>query len=191
MRTALATPTPWQRHSRPTDGLHLRPATPGDVVALAALKRAVEARCYASLGTPEALAVRLRERCSAWYLLTRLGEGDLVLLAELAGRPVGLAAASVTTGRRGPQLRLHSTYTNLPGYGVGRALTAARLEAGAALGLRTVVADTLVGADAAARRLESLGLVRTGRTRACPTFPGARLSHWTGDLHTARERVLP
>src|SRR5690349_21213324 len=103
MRTTVTYPTPWQVHSR--DDLRLRPATTDDLVPLAALKRRVESRTYAHLGSPEALAIRLHRRCTAWYLLTRIGEGDLLLVAERAGELVGMAAATVQSSF---EVRLHS-----------------------------------------------------------------------------------
>ena len=183
MTTTQVHPTPWQRYSRP--GLSLRPAVPTDVVALAGLKRRVESRCYAHLGTPAAMAVRLHRRCTAWYLLSRIGEGDLLLVAEAGGSLVGLGAASLLEG---PTLRLHSAYVEHGGLGAGRALTAARLEAAERLGVEDVVADCFIGADAAADRLRRLGLVETGRG-VSPTFPGVGVSHWAGLVHTALERA--
>jgi GNAT superfamily N-acetyltransferase len=177
------------------DGIWLRPATAFDVVELATLKRRVERRCYGHLGTPEALSVRLHRRCTAWYLLGRLSAGELLMVAEHEERLVGLGAARVDRagepGSRmaGPRLHLHSTYVEWPGRGIGRALTRARLAAAERLGLRTVTADCLVGAEAAARRLRALGLVEVGERTPSPTFPGVGLSHWAGNLHTALERV--
>lgn len=182
--------TPWVRHSRPDEGLVLRPARMADAGSLAALKRRVETRCYAHLGTPEALAVRLRERCSAWHLLTLMGEGHLVLVAELHGEPIGLAAARAEQHDEGPALRLHSAYVDRPGHGAGQALTAARLRAAADLGIETVVASSLVGAHSAGKRLRQLGLVPDGPTTSCPTFPGVGLAHWRGDVLTALGRSL-
>lgn len=188
MRT-LPARTPWQRHSRPEAGLVLRPAASGDLAPLAALKRRVETRAYSHLGTPEALAERLRLRCTAWHLLTLIGEGHLVLVAEVDGTPAGLAAAGVDRHSGDGALRLHSAYVEQPGRGVGRALTAARLEAGARQGLSRVVAGALVGAHQAEERLRCLGLVETGPRTPCPTFPGVLLSHWAGSVDTALERV--
>ena len=179
-------PTPWQLHSRPLDGLRIRPATPGDVVELAGLKRRVECATYAHLGTPEALNVRLHRRCTAWYVLTRIGEGDLVLVAEMRDQLVGTAAASLLPG---PVLRLHSAYVEHSGYGAGRALTAARLEAADRLGVREVVADCLVGVPEAADRLTALGVVQSGRS-VSTSFPGVDVSHWSGMVRTALERVI-
>lgn len=176
---------PWLRHSRPDAGLLLRPATTSDVGELAALKRRVETRCYAHLGSPEALAVRLRERCTAWHLLTLMGEGHLVLVAELHREVVGLAAARVEHQNEAPALRLHSAYVERPGYGAGQALTAARLDAAANLGIEQVVASSLVGAHSAGKRLRRLGLVPDGPSTPCPTFPGVGLAHWRGSLGTA------
>lgn len=190
MRT-VATPSPWQRYSRPEAGLRLRRATPSDVVELAALKRRVETRCYAHLGTAEALAVRLSARCTAWYLLTCLGEGDLVLVAEVGDELAGLAAATLEQPQDCPVLRLHSAYVERPGHGAGAALTAARLAAAAGLGIGRVTATALVGAPGAAARLVRLGLVEEGSPTPCPTFPGVALSHWVGSVHTALERALP
>jgi hypothetical protein len=162
--------------------LTLRRADPADVVALAALKRRVETRCYAHLSDGPSLAFRLQERCSAWYLLSRLGEGDLILVAELAGQLIGLAAAAVEPG---PAVRLHSTYVEVHGYGAGRALTLARLGAAAELGIETVVADCLLGAAAAATRLAGLGMHDTGIVVPCPSFPGVRQSRWIGSVRDA------
>jgi hypothetical protein len=178
-------PTPWQLFSRPLVGLRLRPATPGVVVELAALKRRVETATYGHLGAPEALAARLQQRCTAWYLLTRLGEGDLVLVAEMRDRLIGMAAAAIQPG---PVLRLHSAYVEHAGYGAGRALTATRLEAAARLGVTELVADCLVGAPEAAARLARLGMIELGRTES-PTFPGVDVSHWSGKVRTALERA--
>ena len=186
MRVTTQThPTPWQLFSRPLDGLRLRPATPGDVVQLAALKRRVETAAYVHLGTPEALAVRLHRRCTGWYLLTRLGEGDLVLVAEMRDQLIGMAAASIQPGA---VLKLHSAYVEHAGYGAGRALTAARLEAADRLGVTELAADCLVGATEAAARLASLGMIEIGRTES-PTFPGVDVSHWSGMVGTALERA--
>lgn len=186
MRTATGIhPAPWQLYSRPLEGLRLRPATPGDVVELAALKRRVERATYGHLGTPEALNVRLHRRCTAWYLLTRIGEGDLVLVAEMRDRLVGMAAASLLPG---PVLRLHSAYVEHAGYGAGRALTATRLEAAHRLGVGELVADCLVGVPEAAARLAALGLTETGRS-VSPSFPGIDVSHWSGKVRTALERT--
>jgi len=177
--------TPWQRHSRPEDDLLIRPAAMADAGILAALKRRVETRCYAHLGTPEALAVRLRERCSAWHLLTLMGEGHLVLVAELHGEPIGLAAARLERRDDAPVLRLHSAYVDRPGYGAGQALTAARLQAASDLGIERVVASSLVGAHSAGKRLRRLGLVPDGPITPCPTFPGVGLAHWRGSVTAA------
>ena len=178
-------PTPWQMFSRPLDGLRLRPATPGDVVQLAALKRRVETATYGHLGTAEALAVRLHRRCTGWYLLTRIGEGDLVLVGEMRDQLIGMAAASI---QHGPVLKLHSAYVEHAGYGAGKALTAARLEAADRLGVTDVVADSLAGVPEAAARLAALGMVEVGRSES-PTFPGVDVSHWSGKVGTALERV--
>lgn len=167
----------------------LRRATPDDVVELAALKRRVERRCYAHLGTPQALAIRLHRRCTAWHLLTRIAEGDLLLVAEEDGELIGLGAARVDRHLRGPSLHLHSAYVERPGLGVGRALTRARLRAAADLGIGEVTADLLVGAYGTERRLQSLGMEEVGERTCSPTFPGVLLSHWTGSLHTALERL--
>jgi hypothetical protein len=173
--------------SPPQAGLVLRRATPSDVGPLAALKRRVETRTYAHLGTPEALAVRLRERCSAWHLLTLLGEGDLVLVAEVGRELAGMAAAAVEERADGPALRLHSAYVERSGHGAGRALTAARLEAASGLGLERVVASCLVGVHRAQARVQALGMVPDGPATPCSSFPGATLSHWTGSVSTALE----
>lgn len=181
----------WVRFSRPAEGLVLRPARPTDALPLAALKRRVETASYAHLGSPEAFAVRLRERCSAWHLLSLLGEGHLLLTAALHGDLAGLAAARVEVDeQRLPALRLHSAYVERPGLGVGRALTAARLLAGAELGLERVVASSLVGARSAGRRLRNLGLRPAGPSTPCATYPGVGLAHWEGDLATALARAL-
>lgn len=180
---------PWQRHSRSEEALLLRRARTDDIASLAAMKRRVESRAYAHLGTPEALAVRLGARCTAWHVLTLLGEGHLVLVAEVRGQLAGMAAAAVEGQVDGPVLRLHSAYVELTGHGVGRALTAARLEVAAGLGIERVVASCLVGADRAADRLRAFGLVSSGPPTPCPTFPGVLLSHWTGSVVTALERV--
>ena len=168
-----------------TAPLLLRPATTDDVVALAALKRRVERRCYAHLGTAEALSVRLHRRCTAWYLLGRLSAGDLVLVAEQEGTLVGLGCARVEHGAQGPSLHLHSAYVERPGQGIGTALTLARLQAARALGVRTVTAHCLVGVVTAERRLRALGLVETQARTDSLTFPGVGMSHWAGRLHTA------
>ncbi|MGB8650231.1 MAG: hypothetical protein WCD35_06180 [Mycobacteriales bacterium] len=186
MLTAPVRPTPWELH---TPGLRVRQARAEDLADLAALKRRVERLCYAHLGSAEALAVRLHRRCTAWYLLTCLGAGDLLLVAELEGVPIGLGAARVTGDAGQASLHLHSTYVERPGVGAGRALTVARLEAANRLGLRTVTADCLLGAARAAHRLAALGLEDTGRRSASPTFPGVALSHWAGSLHTALDRA--
>jgi hypothetical protein len=179
--------SPWDLHSRPHDGLRLRPAAFDDVVQLAALKRRVEAATYGHLGTPEALALRLHRRCTGWYLLTRIGEGDLVLVAETGDRLVGMAAASVQPG---PGLKLHSAYVEHGGYGAGRALTASRLEAADRLGIEDLAADCLVGVPQAASRLAALGMAETGRS-ASSSFPGVDVSHWSGKVGTALRRATP
>lgn len=189
MLTAAAHPTPWDFQSDESDSWRIRPATPFDVVELASLKRRVERSCYATLGTAEALAVRLHRRCTAWYLLGRIGEGELVLVAELEGVLVGLGAARLDRADGRPRLHLHSTYVESRGRGIGRALTRARLEAADRLGLRDVTADCLVGATAAEQRLRDLGLTEAAARTASPTFPGVNLSHWAGSLQTALERV--
>jgi hypothetical protein len=176
-------------HALPDEPL-LRQAAPGDLVELAALKRRVERRCYAHLGTAEALSVRLHRRGTAWYLLGLLAAGDLVLLAEHDGALVGLGAARVERRDGVPQLHLHAAAVDRSGLGAGRALTRARLRAGADLGLAVVTADCLVGAFRAEARLRRLGLTEVGERTASPTFPGAGLSHWAGSLHTAMERVI-
>ncbi|MCW2501048.1 MAG: hypothetical protein JWN87_2724 [Frankiales bacterium] len=188
MLTAPVHPTPWDPRSRQADGLRIRPATPDDVVELAALKRRVERQCYAHLGTAEALSVRLHRRCTGWYLLGRLAAGELVLTAEHDGRPVGLGVARVDRVGGRPQLHLHSTYVERRGLRAGKALTVSRLEAADRLGLQVVTADCFVGATAAAARLRALGLEEVSRT-ASPTFPGVGLSHWAGSLHTALDRA--
>jgi hypothetical protein len=173
----------------PTCDLRIRQATADDVVELAALKRRIERRCYAHLGTPEALSIRLHRRCTAWYLLSRISAGDLVLVAEDELGLLGLGAARLDRPRIGPVLHLHSTYTDQPGQGVGHALTRARLSAAGALGVRTVTADCFVGCPEAVRRMDRMGLVEVGERTASPTYPGAALSHWTGSLQTALTRV--
>lgn len=192
MLTAPVLPTTWE--TVPGEPL-LRRATPDDVVALAALKRRVERRTYAHLGTEEALSVRLHRRCTAWHLLGRIAAGDLVLVAELEGELVGLGAASVVRGEGAPRLHLHSACVEQPGRGIGRALTRSRLEAGAGLGLTKVTADCLVpwqpGLTASELRLARLGLRESGPRSASPTFPGAGLSHWSGSVHTALTRLTP
>jgi hypothetical protein len=174
-----------------TSDLRIRRATADDVIGLAALKRRVERRCYAHLGTPEALAVRLHRRCTAWYLLGRISAGDLVLLAEDELGLLGLGAARIDQLPTGPVLHLHSSYADQAGQGVGRALTLARLRTAAALDVRTVTADCFVGATESARRLHRLGLREVGVRTPSPTYPGVTLSHWAGSLHTAQERVTP
>jgi L-amino acid N-acyltransferase YncA len=137
------------------------------------------------------LAIRLHRRCTAWYLLGRISAGDLVLVAEDELGLLGLGAARLDRKPGGPVLHLHSTYTDQPGQGVGRALTRARLAAADALGVRTVSADCFVGAAEPTRRMHMLGLVEVGERTASPTYPGAALSHWAGSLHTAMDRVTP
>lgn len=188
MLTAPVHPTPWALASRPSDGLVVRRAAVDDVVELAALKRRVETRCYADLGSPEALAVRLHRRCTAWYLLTRIGEGDLLLVAEAEGRLAGLGAARIDRRPGGrPVLHLHGTYVEANGLGFGKALTRARLEAADRLGLTVVTADCLVPRHRterrpAERRLAGLGLAELGPATDSPTFPGALVSHWAGTV---------
>lgn len=186
MLTAPVHPTPWALASRPSEGLVLRRATVDDVVELAALKRRVERRCYADLGSEEALTVRLHRRCTAWYLLTRIGEGDLVLVAEADGRVAGLGGARVERRPGGrPVLHLHGTYVEATGLGVGKALTRARLEAADRLGLTVVTADCLVprGRPAprpAELRLAAMGMAEVSPPTDSPTFPGVLVSHWAG-----------
>jgi L-amino acid N-acyltransferase YncA len=190
MVTSPALPLDWSTPLPPCDR-RIRRATADDVVELAALKRRVERRCYAHLGTPEALAVRLHRRCTAWYLLGRISAGDLVLVAEDELGLLGLGAAQIERRLGKPVLHLHSTYVDQPGQGVGAALTRARLSAANALGVRTVTADCFVGAAEPARRVRMLGLVEMGQRTASPTYPGAALSHWAGSLQTALDRVTP
>jgi L-amino acid N-acyltransferase YncA len=190
MLTSPARPVEWSI-PLPTCDLRIRRATVDDVVELAALKRRVERRCYAHLGTPEALAIRLHRRCTAWYLLGRISAGDLVLVAEDELGLLGLGAAQIDRRAAGPVLHLHSTYVDQPGQGVGRALTRARLSAAHALGVRTVTADCFVGGPESARRMHLLGLVEVGERTASPTYPGAALSHWAGSLQTALDRITP
>ena len=193
MLRAPVHPTPWALASRPD--LTVRRAAVDDVVALAALKRRVERRCYADLGNEEALRVRLHRRGTAWHLLTRLGEGDLVLLAEVNGVLAGLGAARVDRRPSGePVLHLHSTYVEVIGAGVGAALTRARLDAADRLGVRDVTADCLVprrrdGLRPAELRLARLGLVEVGVPTDSPTFPGAQVSHWRGRVQEALHRL--
>jgi len=184
----LTPPLPWELFSHPSPGLRLRPATPQDVAALADLRLRVEARTYAHLGPSWALARRLLLRCSPAHLRDLLDRGDLLLMAELGRTPLGLAAAQLSLGG---DLRLHSTYVEGSGHGIGRALTAARLEAARRLGIERVVADCFVGVPRAEARLRHLGMVEHGPRTASPTFPGAALSHWAGDVHTALDRVSP
>jgi hypothetical protein len=190
MLTSPALPVHWTA-PLPTAGPQIRRAVPDDVVELAALKRRVERRCYAHLGTPEALAIRLHRRCTAWYLLGRISAGDLVLVAQDEGGLLGLGAARVDRRPAGPVLHLHSTYVDQSGHGAGRALTQARLRAGHALGIVTITADCLVGVPEAARRLRLMGLVEVAERTASPTYPGVTLSHWAGSLHTAIKSVSP
>ncbi|MGZ6826839.1 MAG: GNAT family N-acetyltransferase [Mycobacteriales bacterium] len=192
MLTAPVLPPPW--FPDPGEPL-LRRATPDDVVALAALKRRVERRTHAHLGSEQALSVRLHRRCTAWYLLSRLAAGELLLVAEQDGELLGLGAARVERGTGAPALHLHSACVERRGLGLGRALTRARLEAGAGLGLQVVTADCLVGPSEeltpAELRLARLGLRETSPRTPSPTFPGAGLSHWSGSLHTALTRLTP
>lgn len=189
MLTAPAQPVAWT-FPLPSDDLRIRRATEHDAVELAALKRRVERRCYAHLGTPEALAIRLHRRCTAWYLLSRISAGDLVLVAQDELGLLGMAAARIDCSPLGPRLHLHSTYVEQPGHGVGRALTRARLGAAVALGVRDVTADCFVGAHEPARRLRLLGLSEVGHPTASVTYPGTSLSHWVGSLHTGVGRVF-
>ncbi|MCW2599079.1 MAG: hypothetical protein JWM02_908 [Frankiales bacterium] len=194
MLTAPVQPTPWvlptqERRVLGDAGLHIRRATPEDVVELAALKRRVERLCYGHLGTAEALSVRLHRRCTAWYLLSRIAAGELLLVAEQGNTLVGLGCARVDRVDDVPQLRLHSTYVERTRHGAGRALTSARLQAADQLGLRVVTAACLVGAEAAARRLRGLGMMEVGQRTSSPTFPGVGLSHWLGSVQTALEIV--
>jgi RimJ/RimL family protein N-acetyltransferase len=163
----------------------VRRATAEDVVALAALKRRVERLAYAHLGTAESLSVRLHRRCTAWYLLGRLAEGELLLVNEEDDVLLGMAAARVDRTMTGPTLHLHSAAVAHPGRGLGSALTRARLEAAAALGIRRVTADCMIGAHGATERMQRMGLSQVGQTRSSNTFPGVRLSHWSGSVHTA------
>ena len=190
MLISPALPVEWTT-PLPTGDRRIRRATAADVVELAALKRRVERRCYAHLGTPEALAIRLHRRCTAWYLLGRISAGDLVLVAEDELGLLGLGAARIHRPPSGPVLHLHSAYADQPGHGVGRALTLARLSAAHVLGMRTVTADCFVGATEPTRRMHMLGLVEVGERTASPTYPGAALSHWAGSLQTAMDSVHP
>jgi hypothetical protein len=197
MLTAPVHPTPWDLpwdlpwgpHSRAGDSLRIRRASPEDLIELAALKRRVERACYAHLGTPEALAIRLHRRGTAWFLLGRIAAGELLLVAEHEDTLVGLGAARIDRAGGEPRLHLHSTYVERRGLGAGRAITRSRLEAADRLGLRTVTADCLVGATSSEERLHELGLVEVAARTQSPTFPRVGVSHWAGSLQTALDRV--
>lgn len=158
--------------------LTVREVLAEDLAPVAALKRRVERRDYAGLASPDALAVRLHRRGTAWWLLGRLAAGDLLLLAEVDGLVVGLGAARWD----GDAVHLHSGCVE--GYGAGRALLSARLEAARGLGLTRVTANAFVG-SAAEGRLGLLGMERRGPDTPSLTFPGVPLSHWSGTVHTA------
>lgn len=178
----------------PTDrDLLVRRAVADDLVELAALKRRIERRCYGHLASEQALAIRLHRRATAWWLVGRLAAGDLLLLAQVGGRTVGLGAARLDHCSDGaPRVHLHSGYVEEDGYEAEHALLAARLEAAEALGVVTVTADAFVGATTAtetADRLRQLGMAEVSAPTESPTFPGAALSHWAGSVHTALDRL--
>ena len=181
---------PWSVPFTRDPRVQVRRATPDDVVELAALKRRVERRCYAHLASDAALSVRLHRRGTAWWLLNRLAAGDLLLLAQLEGRTIGLAGARLDRpGAGAARLHLHSSYVEDEGHGAGTALLAARLEVADALGVATVTADAFVGCLPIEARLRRLGMNPVTRPTESPTFPGVPLSHWAGRVHTALRRL--
>lgn len=187
MARTLAVP-PQARPAGPR--VRVRLATADDLVELAALKRRVEQRCYGHLASQQALAVRLHRRGTAWWLLGRLAEGDLLLLASVDGRLAGLGAARFDGDGEGPhRVHLHSSYVDQEGHGAGRALLAARLRIAAARGVGTVTADAFVGYLPEELRLRRLGLRPVAPPTASTTFPGVGLSHWAGSVQTALERL--
>jgi len=193
MASTLSTairPAPWSVPFTHDTRLQVRRATAEDLVELAALKRRVERRCYAHLATEEALGIRLHRRSTAWWLLGRLAAGDLVLLAQLDGVTVGLAAARLDDDlRSAPRVHLHSAYVEKEGHGAGTALLAARLEAADALGVTTITTDAFVGCLAVESRMRRIGMSRITEPTESPTFPGVPLSHWAGSVHTALVRL--
>lgn len=183
MLTSPVRPTPWALRSQASDGLTVRRAGADDVVPLAVLKRRLERASYGHLASHEALSVRLHRRATAWWLLGRIAEGDLVLVALRHGELVGLGAARVDSGPGSPRVHLHSLYAEERG--VLDALTGALLDAADRLGLRTVTADCFVGDLAGAQRMRRLRLAEVEPPSESPTFPGVGLSHWAGSLQTA------
>jgi L-amino acid N-acyltransferase YncA len=188
---------PWAEPFTADRDLLVRRAIADDLVELAALKRRIERCCYAHLASEAALAIRLHRRATAWWLVGRLAAGDLLLLAQVGGRTVGLGAARLDRDPDGaPRVHLHSGYVDgeveEDGYGAGRALLTARLQAAEALGAATVTADAFVGATAAtesAHRLRRLGMAQIAAPTESATFPGVPLSHWAGSVHTALDSL--
>ena len=174
--------------------LRVRRAGPEDVAALAVLMRRVERSQHAHLSRPAALEVHLHRRCTAWYLLGRLGAGDQLFMAERGGRAVGMTAAQITAGPRHARLHLHSTTVDrldvLPeAEEVHAALVHSALRVGDRAGAQLVSADCLQDDESMQGRLRHLGLQPVGSPAPSTTLPGARVVHWRGRLDEALRRT--
>lgn len=165
--------------------VRVRTAGPDDLAALAALMRRVERAVHAGSSRPEALEVHLHRRCTAWYLLGRLGAGDRLFVAEADGRPLGMTAVQLVAGPRGGRLHLHGTTVESAREAVQRPLLRAALRVGDRPGLRVLTADCLAGDRPAQDRLRQLGLQPVGSPTPSTTLPGDLVVHWRGSWREA------
>ncbi|GAB2176660.1 N-acetyltransferase family protein [Dongia sp. agr-C8] len=149
----------------------IRPAQPGDAPALAALHVAVWRATYRELAPPDAVSILdLPYRLPRWVAMLE-GGARTVLVAERAGRIVGIGTAGAPTvpelGGHGEILYLYVDPAHGRG-GIGRALMQRLALALQAKGYRSAALGVVEGNQPAIDFYKKLG----GRLAGCYIDPG-------------------
>ncbi|MBU1306854.1 MAG: GNAT family N-acetyltransferase [Alphaproteobacteria bacterium] len=149
--------------------LTLRPGSPADADAVAALHNRVWQVAFAKLAPPEALAkLDLASRQAKWRRLFAQPAADqLVLLAEDGGQLVGMAATGASDDPAfGGRAEIHSVYVDLgqQGRGIGEMLLRGLARHLRAVGRDAAALDVVEGNDRAARLYQRLGAREIART---------------------------
>jgi ribosomal protein S18 acetylase RimI-like enzyme len=144
----------------------IRAAVAADAPAIAALHVAVSTATYRDLAPPAAVRrLDLPHRLARWRETLEKGE-RCVLVAEIAGRLVGIGSAGAPTvrepGRYGEVLHLYVD-PDYAGRGIGRALMQALALALRAQGYKGAALGVVDGNLAAMAFYERLGGVPSGR----------------------------